>query len=83
MPELIDLVNKTNSRLLYDDLVKISKRDASEDADQYQLLNTFEMLWNVDKSPSNEHDEDKKSFKGHALTVKEEFLESDRLVTIC
>jgi hypothetical protein len=36
MPELIELVNKTNSRLLYDDLVKsISKREASDDADQY------------------------------------------------
>ena len=84
MPELIDLVNKTNSRLLYDDLVKslnVSKREASDDADQYQLLNTFEMLWNVDKtSPIQEQEEDKKSFKGHALTVKEEFLESDKLV---
>lgn len=80
MPELIELVNKTNSRLLYDDLVKsISKREASsDDADQYQLLNTFEMLWNVDKT--QEAEEEKKSFKGHALTVKEEYLESDKLV---
>ena len=55
MPELIDLVNKTNSRLLYDDLVKsISKSQTQEegvdDENMYQLLNVFEMLWNVDKS---------------------------------
>jgi len=55
MPELIDLVNKTNSRLLYDDLVKsISKSKSQEqsvdDENQYQLLSVFEMLWNVDKS---------------------------------
>ena len=77
MPELIDLVNKTNSRLLYDDLVKsINKREPGDDADQYQLLNTFEMLWNVEKTAV----EQDKSFKGHALTVKEEYLESDKLV---
>jgi hypothetical protein len=40
------------------------------------------MLWNVDKSQPEVHD-DKKSFKGHALTVKEEFLESEKLVNIC
>ena len=53
MPELIDLVNKTNSRLLYDDLVKSISRSKSQefsadDENLYQLLNVFEMLWNVD-----------------------------------
>ena len=55
MPELIDLVNKTNSRLLYDDLVKSISRSKSQelstdDENLYQLLNVFEMLWNVDKT---------------------------------
>lgn len=77
MSELIDLVNKTNSRLLYDDLVKTISKKSQDDADQYQLLNTFEMLWNVEKSEQN------KAFKGHALTVKEEYLDSDKLVQIC
>jgi hypothetical protein len=35
------------------------------------------MLWNVEKSAQD------KSFKGHALTVKEEYLESDKLAQIC
>lgn len=55
MPELIDLVNKTNSRLLYDDLVKSISRSKSQelsadDENLYQLLNVFEMLWNVDRT---------------------------------
>ena len=55
MPELIDLVNKTNSRLLYGDLVKSISRSKSQelsadDENLYQLLNVFEMLWNVDKT---------------------------------
>ena len=68
MPELIELVNKTNSRLLYDDIVHKKSTDQ-----EFQLLNTLEMLWNVEKS-----EQDK--FKGHALTVKEEFLDDDELL---
>lgn len=54
MPELVDLVNKTNARLLYQSLLSnISKpatkeSDSSADVDrEYELLNAFEMLWNV------------------------------------
>jgi hypothetical protein len=62
MPELIELVNKTNSRLLYSDLVQsISLQKENSDKpleeqneNEYHLLNVFEMLWNVDKSKSSD-----------------------------
>ena len=53
--ELIDLVNKTNSKLLYADLLRTAQNDkpsssSTEDTEQddYSLLNTFEMLWNIE-----------------------------------
>jgi hypothetical protein len=56
MDEIVEMVNKTNSRLLYDDLIsniknksaKEALQSQSNDDDKYQLLNVFEMLWNVD-----------------------------------
>lgn len=54
MEEVIEMVNKTNSRLLYEDLVtNIKNKDkmkVDDDEDKYMLLNVFEMLWNVDPS---------------------------------
>ena len=101
MEELVEMVNKTNSRLLYEDLVtNIKNKDRSildqDDEEKYQLLNVFEMLWNVDPSQQllqfeqTSHDEPSKTknIKGHALTVKEEYLDADKngrckLIDIC
>jgi hypothetical protein len=61
MSEIVDLVNKTNSRLLYESLLQnISDRQKSSEKDckmlkaqedegeeDFPLLNAFEMLWNV------------------------------------
>jgi hypothetical protein len=48
--ELIELVNNTNTKLLYADfLIKTNTRVKSETtSDEYHLLNAFELLWNVD-----------------------------------
>ena len=55
--ELIDLVNVTNSKLLCAEFIVKSPaadQDATNDAntanDDWSLLNTFEMLWNVDQA---------------------------------
>ena len=61
MDELVELVNKTNARLLYKSLMEnLQKAKTSveeEEADEeYELLNVFEMLWNVvafNDTPSN------------------------------
>ena len=48
--ELIELVNNTNTKLLYADfLIKTNrgKQETSAD-DGYELLNAFELLWNVE-----------------------------------
>lgn len=59
MEEIVEMVNKTNSRLLYEDLVCNIKNKENgnkletsmdDEEDKYQLLNVFEMLWNVDPS---------------------------------
>lgn len=54
--EVIDLVNKVNSRLLYQDL--LSKKQgsssdsnaASSSSQDYMLLNALEMLWNIENT---------------------------------
>lgn len=65
MPELVDLVNKTNARLLYQSLLANLKNNgeeaaighASEPDREYELLNAFEMLWNVlGNNTTNEDD---------------------------
>ena len=67
--ELIDLVNKTNSKLLYADfLLKNTSTEsknksaivASTDQDDYTLLNTFEMLWNIDSATHHKRFESSK-----------------------
>lgn len=97
MDEIVEMVNKTNSRLLYDDLIKNIKNKNKQaitqtDDDQYQLLNVFEMLWNVNDNEVQIEDSGEKtakSIKGHALTVKEEYLETNSqtknslLIQIC
>ena len=56
--DLIDLVNKTNSRLLCKDLIskhlteEAKQVSTEDDDDKYQLLNAFEMLWNVNEKQS-------------------------------
>ena len=77
MSDLVDMVNKTNGRLLYESLLSnIEQARSTDDEDKYQLLSVFEMLWNVDSKANNcLEDETGKTIKGHALTVKEEFLE--------
>ena len=93
MDEIVEMVNKTNSRLLYDDIISNirnkSNKPISSDDDKYQLLDAFEMLWNVDDKITNEDGKELKGIKGHALTVKEEYLEinddakSCLLIQIC
>lgn len=51
---LIELVNTVNTKLLCSDLlIKRKNADASETkfevSPDYRLLNSFEMLWNLDK----------------------------------
>ena len=48
-------MNKTNSKLLYADLLKTAANEQTDQSDSqeanqddYSLLNTFEMLWNID-----------------------------------
>jgi hypothetical protein len=63
MDEIVEMVNKTNSRLLYDDLISNIKNKSAKEAlqstanddDKYQLLNVFEMLWNVDNEAHEEN----------------------------
>lgn len=58
--ELIEIVNKTNTRLLYaqyfeklekEGRQRVSNAETIVDAkeDDYKLLNAFEMLWNLDQ----------------------------------
>ena len=48
--ELIELVNNTNTKLLYADfLIKTNRKTESVRPDpEYHLLNSFELLWNVE-----------------------------------
>ena len=50
--DLIELVNHTNTKLLYADfLIKTNSRARTElpsDTNEYHLLNAFELLWNVE-----------------------------------
>jgi hypothetical protein len=52
--DLIELVNKTNNRLLYCDLLSkkssSSQPEANQSQQDYQLLNAFEMLWNIENT---------------------------------
>ena len=51
--DLIELVNKTNNRLLYCDLLSKKSSGSQENVTQqqdYQLLNAFEMLWNIENT---------------------------------
>ena len=56
--ELIDLVNKTNSKLLCAEFIskntsteqQTASTDVNTGTDEWSLLNTFEMLWNVDQT---------------------------------
>ncbi|TNV82591.1 hypothetical protein FGO68_gene6089 [Halteria grandinella] len=57
--ELIDFVNKTNNKLLYCDLLQkkqqagaTSSQQAEATQQDYQLLNAFEMLWNIENNSS-------------------------------
>ena len=45
-PPLIELVNKVNTKLLYSELMNGQNK---EDIPDYNLLNAFELLWNLDK----------------------------------
>lgn len=92
MEELIELVNKTNNRLLCRDLVKnlekpIKLEEEADQDDRYQLLNMFEMLWNIDSQNNGENisfNEKTTKAKGHALMIKEEYLKDDsRMISIC
>ena len=64
------------------------------DSDEYQLLNSFEMLWNVGETTQGSSGQQSDSLilqgaiKGHALTVKEEYFSSENglefpLIDIC
>ena len=80
-------MNKTNGRLLYESLLtKVSTEEGNDNSEDYQLLSVFEMLWNVENNIEN-NSEIEKNFKGHALTIKEEFLEPVdnccKLIQIC
>ena len=83
MPELVQLVNTVNSRLLYQNLMKSifiqqkNKEQAKIESEEedFKLLGIFEMLWNVYKPG------DKKKIKtsndkmlGYAMTIKDEYL---------
>ena len=87
--DLIQLVNKTNTKLLCSEVVNKKKNNASESSKDYQLLNAFEMLWNIDNSKGQEkgalnhlvealsHQTAKEisnHVEGHALVVKDEFV---------
>jgi hypothetical protein len=48
MPEFVDLVNKTNARLLCDTI--LNSKSSEKDEKEYALLSVFEMLWNVEKT---------------------------------
>jgi hypothetical protein len=48
MSEIVELVNKTNARLLYESLLNIEHPSEKSNNDDYELLNVFEMLWNVE-----------------------------------
>lgn len=80
MSELVDLVNKTNARLLYQSLLKNLSKSETSNEDEYELLNVFEMLWNVmgnkdhEQSLQEESKDDNKEIKGHALCIKPEYL---------
>jgi hypothetical protein len=43
-PDLIDLVNRVNTKLLYTDILNNKQQDR-----EYALLNAFELLWNIDQ----------------------------------
>lgn len=92
MDEIVEMVNKTNSRLLYDDLITNIKKcqikssaltTSSTDDDKYQLLNVFEMLWNIENQNDETTQNQTKGIKGHALTVKEEYLETNPTSKTC
>tara|TARA_B110000305_G_C19380306_1_gene609239 strand:- start:1096 stop:1386 length:291 start_codon:yes stop_codon:yes gene_type:complete len=59
--------------------------------DKYQLLNMFEMLWNIDSQNNGENATlnektatKSKELRGHALMIKEEYLKDDsRMISIC
>ena len=52
--DLIDLVNKTNNRLLYCELLNKKQANSNQHFNQkqndYQLLNALEMLWNIENT---------------------------------
>ena len=64
--------------------------DEADLDDKYQLLNMFEMLWNIDSQNQSENsgpDEKTaktKELRGHALMIKEEYLKDDsKMISIC
>lgn len=62
--------------------------DEADLDDKYQLLNMFEMLWNIDSQSENPSIAEKttktKELRGHALMIKEEYLKDDsKMISIC
>ena len=104
--DLIDLVNKTNSKLLYADFLSkttsveqsskaqvSAQTDESTEKDDYTLLNTFEMLWNIDGTaqhkkpeslqPSNDQQNTEEGKEGNEIeNVAEQSIEEMNLVEI-
>ena len=78
--DLIEFVNKTNNRLLYCDLLH-KKQQASQGAaagsQDYQLLNAFEMLWNIENTQAHIQSQDKSQAKAGSPSDKKSAQNED------